>query len=725
MNRAFTIALLLVVAVAAIAPTSQAATTRHWNVATGEFATLTNWNPSTPAWAAGDIPYIDNNGTATYSTSVGVSLAAVYLGEGGKTGTMSMTAGTLTSTSYLYLGGADTTNNSKGYWNQSGGTASFGTTVRLAYKSGDYGEINLSGTGTFSTDYNIAMAYTGGIGKITQTGGTLESTRTNTSAGAYYVGYQGIGIVEQSGGAVNLGKTASGTGTRDLDVGGYAASTGTTAYGYYKLSGGTITLRYNDDTYVGHFSYGIMEQSAGTHTVGSILWIGGTYSTSPTNSPDAFGVYNLSGGTARSQYYVSSSKSGIGGGGGTGVFNVTGTGSFTCNSVQADDMFAVGGYTNADTAILNLGAIDTGGGTFSSKTAVRRMNLATTGTSLVNFHGGTLRALNNGVSGSTGPTGAESFLNGTTTYVYAEGAKIDTNSQDITIDNALLAPSAGQGVSTTFNIAGSGGAGYLAPPVVKITGGGGVGATAIAKLKTDGSGSVDQIILTNPGTGYTEPPTVTLASPTGLYTTPATATAALNGGNDLSGGLTKSGLGTLTLSGMSNYQGVTKVEAGTLKLTGSLESSLVEVQASATLMGTGSLLAGGDVSVAAGAFLKPGSSIGTFTVTGDATIGGTLDVEYDSTAETIDMLAVSGKLDLTGATINFTDLAPEKLDQWTYVFATYGTLVGAPAVEVGVPTGYHVDYAYNGNSIALIPEPSMVILLGLAALALLGFRSRR
>ncbi|MBC6714802.1 phage tail sheath subtilisin-like domain-containing protein [Aurantimonas sp. DM33-3] len=71
------------------------------------------------------------------------------------------------------------------------------------------------------------------------------------------------------------------------------------------------------------------------------------------------------------------------------------------------------------------------------------------------------------------------------------------------------------------------GTGYTTPPTVSIARGAGdttgVGASAIAILDSD-AGVVSEIVLTNPGSGYTEIPTVTL---TGGGGTGATATATL------------------------------------------------------------------------------------------------------------------------------------------------------------------------------------------------------
>ena len=66
------------------------------------------------------------------------------------------------------------------------------------------------------------------------------------------------------------------------------------------------------------------------------------------------------------------------------------------------------------------------------------------------------------------------------------------------------------------------GSGYTNVPAVTITGGGGSSANAIAKL---GSGLVSAIAITEAGTGYTATPTVTISAPTGANGVNATAVA--------------------------------------------------------------------------------------------------------------------------------------------------------------------------------------------------------
>jgi autotransporter-associated beta strand protein len=63
-----------------------------------------------------------------------------------------------------------------------------------------------------------------------------------------------------------------------------------------------------------------------------------------------------------------------------------------------------------------------------------------------------------------------------------------------------------------------------------------------------------------------------------------------------------------------------------------------------------------------------------------------------------DVLAVSGALDISAATLNLT---ASGLTAPAYVIATYGTLTQPFVTVTGLPAGYVVDYAYSGNQIAI------------------------
>jgi autotransporter-associated beta strand protein len=95
-----------------------------------------------------------------------------------------------------------------------------------------------------------------------------------------------------------------------------------------------------------------------------------------------------------------------------------------------------------------------------------------------------------------------------------------------------------------------------------------------------------------------------------------TVAAALLAGSP-SGGLTKNGAGTLTLSGNSTYTGLTTVTVGTLQLDGSIAGN-VTVQAGGRLTGSGTI--GGNLTVANGGIAQ--FTDGTFAVNGSITNNG-------------------------------------------------------------------------------------------------------
>jgi autotransporter-associated beta strand protein len=734
MNRLLRMTYMALLAVAA--PATALATPATWNAADGDFTVAGNWLDGVLP-SASDTTYIANNGAAWLNSAYAASIAGLTVGAasdvghngsgtftlqtngslttsgatvgsggvlGSTTGTMNVDGGAFNSTTIIYLG-TGSTNPGYGFYNQTGGAVTLGGQFYAGvYGANSVGIANISG-GTLSTTYVASgcVADVGSKGMWHQTGGDITITR------GFFMGLQPTG------------------------------------YGYYDLSGGTLyqnhTPTAGNSGYnftVGKYGYGVMDQTGGTVTAVSRLLVGGDVDTAATQN--CYGVYNLSGGTATvctsgtSNLYYSA----IGAlANGNGVLNLSGMGSLEVQGGTTYGRLIVGYNTTSATVgssgIVNLGAVastedpDGGGGALAVNWLERSNNSYTTGT--VNFHGGTLKARNANTN----------FLLRTTNYVYGEGAVIDTNGKNVTIATVLDAPG-GKGIKS-ITLA-STGTGYTAPPLVVISGGGGSGATAIAKLNE--AGNIDRIVITNPGVGYTDSSTVALTFYGGDGAGAALGTGSVTLADNVSGGLTKRSAGTLTLSAANTYKGQTLIEAGTLKLasTGSIaNSSTIHVGADSffdvlayptfglggtqTLKGNGTVT--GTVATAAGSHVQPGASLGTLTVTGNLTVGGTLDVEFNSTTDAIDLLAVSGTLDLSAATIQFSDLGTGPGGPGhPAVFATYGTLVGTAVATPGVPAGYWVDYHYNSeNKIALVPEPSTIVLLILSGMGLALCSPRR
>lgn len=203
------------------------------------------------------------------------------------------------------------------------------------------------------------------------------------------------------------------------------------------------------------------------------------------------------------------------------------------------------------------------------------------------------------------------------------------------------------------------------------------------------------------------------------------------GDNENNLALVKSGTGILALQGNNSYAGQTLVSGGVLAVNGShLGGDAYTIAGGAALAGTGSIDA--PVLVQSNAFVAPGNSIGTFTTTSNFTfaIGGVLHIEMDGAGPgASDLLAVGGILDITGATVAFTNLGAA-LDDNAYVFASYGSLIGSEFLTVrDLPEGYFIDYNWmDANQIALvIPEPGVwaLLLVGGVALAISQRKSKR
>jgi fibronectin-binding autotransporter adhesin len=165
----------------------------------------------------------------------------------------------------------------------------------------------------------------------------------------------------------------------------------------------------------------------------------------------------------------------------------------------------------------------------------------------------------------------------------------------------------------------------------------------------------------------------------------------------------KNGSGNWTLAGANTYTGATTVTAGSLVLgaTGSINSSVA-------------------VNIAAGATFDTTEK--SFTMLGGQEFNFTLDPTAAGSAG----MLVAGALDITAGVVDFTILGP--LDDDVYVLASYTSLTGTSFASVTAPSGYTIDYAYNGGSqIALVvPEPGTIGLLtgGLCAVMIFG-RKRR
>jgi autotransporter-associated beta strand protein len=420
-------------------------------------------------------------------------------------------------------------------------TASYMPTT-LGLDGTSRGTLNIQGNANLNIGNLCLGQRDTAVGVVRQSGGTITSLNSNTLPGTqspYYTEYDSLAA------AWSIGGSAKGDGT----------AWSSTTYGYYGLSGGSMNPGVNNFFIVGHAGSGIFDQTGGT--------LYNDYRFRVAELAGSTGVVNITGTGIVNSRQLWTNAIGVSG---YGVMNLGGGGQFLSGyRVQL-------AANSGSTGILNLGSVGTGGGTLLADWIEKGV-----GTAAVNFHGGTLK----------GRVQTSNNWIGLASTIYGEGAVFDTNGFNLGISSNLSAPT-GKGVQS-IALTNDGGAGYVAPPVVKISGGLGSGATANAVVDT-GTGKVTGFVITNPGTGYGPSDTLTVTFIGGGCTTPATATitAANLSANVSTGGITKTGLGTLTLSGLNTYGGDTNVDQGTLTFTNALNTpnATVNVATGATLNAT-------------------------------------------------------------------------------------------------------------------------------------------
>ncbi|MGD0649969.1 MAG: autotransporter-associated beta strand repeat-containing protein [Verrucomicrobiia bacterium] len=164
------------------------------------------------------------------------------------------------------------------------------------------------------------------------------------------------------------------------------------------------------------------------------------------------------------------------------------------------------------------------------------------------------------------------------------------------------------------------------------------------------------------------------------------------------GGLTKLGVGTLTLTGTNDYTGGTTVSNGMLLVNNTAGSGTgtgaVTVVSGATLGGSGTIR--GPVTIASGGALAPGASVGTLTISNNLVVNNGAVLQY-ALGSTSDLTIVSSNLTL-GGTLNVSDAGGFGIG--TYTLFTYGKTLTYNGISMGsAPSGYGygIDIGTDGQ----------------------------
>gem|GEM_PF-1000071 len=578
--------------------------------------------------------YALNDGSvinANLGTGAVTSNGSVTLNGTGAAGTVNVASGTLTLgaaerladtadvtlTGSLVLGGNETINALSG----SGATDLGAYTLTLntgTYAGVASGTGGITKTGADTLTLSGANTYTGATnlnGGTTTLSGSLASTTVNVATGATLDNQNGglaAGATLTNAGTVSLGAddtiaalvnsgTLNGTG-HTLTAATYALNDGSVINA--NLGTGTVTSN-GSVSLNGTSTAGTVNVASGTLTLGAAERLADTADVTLTGSLVLGGNETInsltgSGSTNLGAYTLTLNT-------GTYAGVASGTGGITKNG--ADALTLSGANTYTGTTNLNGGTT-----TLSGSLASTTVNVAAdamldnqsgglaTGATLTNAGTVSLGAddtiaalVNSGTLNGTGRTLTAA------TYALNDGSVVNAN--------------LGAGALTsngTVALNGTSAAGTVAVESGMLTLGSAGRLDAAADVTLTGSLVLggDESINSLNGSGAANLGAHTLTLNSGTYAGVASGT----------GGITKAGGGTLTLSGANTYTGTTNLNGGTTTLSGSLASTTVNVVSGATLDNQ----SGG---LAAGATL---TNAGTVNLGADNTIaalvnGGTLN----------------------------------------------------------------------------------------------------
>ncbi len=556
--------------------------------------------------------------------------------------------------------------------------------------------LKVSNASILAPDDNSACAYPQiSVGYGCEPGfmeiGDGAEVRATMTVGHTHVGGSataGMGAVAQKAGSLVVLRAHSSVQNNRMYIGN-----GDGTWGAYALEGGTFDAGQMTHVVLGYGTRatGSFAQSAGSTAKFGMFCIGwGAFSSAH---------YYMTGGTASLNAlqipYVN-----WGGQGGLSTLTIEG-GEMTVKSgntvsmAQANPQNSTTDY--GTTAIINLLA----GGTlratlFSKKNSYGIMPEAVH--AYVNFDGGVLSA--NGSNELFGPDGGQ--IDAVTAF--ARGAEIAVESGFTSKVRVPISAPTGKGVAS---VAWSGTAAaefkYLGMPTVDILGDG-HGASAVALF--DGtSGRVTGVKIVSPGCGYTE--AVAVIRPAALNPRSSvqagwfTNTCVLTSATPASGGLKKSGPGTLELHVPSTYGGATTIAGGTLKL----------MCDDAIPAGSQLVLAGGtlDLNGKAASFGSIGGASGTVT-------GGNVSLSSSWTVDVADLAAgrypvLTGNAAFaSGATVTFvnTSLLDENRPGGYPFLSVSGTVDNPPVADASLPTPWFIMRA--GNEFKVVYPHGTVLL---------------
>jgi fibronectin-binding autotransporter adhesin len=690
--------------------------------------------------------------STTYSGGLSGSGGLTKVGSGTFTlqGNNSYNGGTLVSAGRLVgttssLQGAITNNAAVEFAQATSGTYAGSMTGSGVLTKSGAGAILLTGSNGFSGGAALnagtlavgSANALGSSGVISFGGGTLQYSASNATdySGRFSNAAGQLYSIDTNGQDVTLASTLAGNGSSvaKLGLGTLLLTANNTLTGGATISQGT--LQVGNGTTTGNLS-GPRAIAAGAR----LLISNTAYSlTAGWSTITGAGTLELDGGSAYGNWGSIALPSGF-----TGTLQVDNAGRFDVSGTSA--------LGNASAVTIQSGAqmLVTG----FSATFSQALSIAGFG-SEPNWNYGALRSIRNGTV-FTGPV--------TLTGNAGLFTQNDIGVSSMTLSGNIVDGGAGygltirsDGINNPITLSGSNsfsGDTLVTKGVFNI---GGRFALAGSTLDTSGAGS---FALTAAGTN-----TYVLGGLKGSKAFAMSANSLEVGGNGQSttysgilsgsGGFTKVGAGTLTLSGSNSATGLTSVNAGGLRLNGSIAGGL-NVAAIAALSGTGTV--GGNATIAG--THSPGNSPGAQTFTGSLTYEAGALVNWELIANTTgsagvnydQILLPTGNLTFSGSTtlalsfnsvdssVDWTNAFWNVNRSWIVYDLSGGTTTGLGNLVLGgslldslsqplSPTGRgYFTTSLAGQDVVLnftaVPEPSTWA-MALAAIACSGWMMRR